>query len=80
MLCIFIWPAEREQYDERRLPPLGCGALSLEPHALLYLARPFAVRPAPLDAGNFSPRLTERLTLHRFFVVFFAMETLCQGG
>ena len=47
MLCIFIWPAEREQYDDLRLPPEGCGALSLEPHALLYLARPFAVSPAP---------------------------------
>lgn len=31
--------------------------------ARLYLARPLAVRPAPREAGNFSPRLTESLTI-----------------
>jgi hypothetical protein len=29
----------------------------------LYFARPFAVNPAPLDAGSFSPFLTDKLTL-----------------
>ena len=48
----------------------------MEPHALLYLARPLAVRPAPCDAGFFSPRLTDRLTLQRFF--FLAMLVFCQ--
>ena len=48
----------------------------MEPHALLYLARPLAVRPAPCDAGFFSPRLTDRLTLQRFF--FLAMSVFCQ--
>ena len=37
---------------------LGAGAFKLLPVARLYLARPFAVRPAPLDTGNFSPRPT----------------------
>jgi len=37
------------------------GALSLLPVARLVLARPLAVNPAPLDAGNFSPLPTERL-------------------
>ena len=41
---------------------LGAGALRFEPVSLLYLARPLAVSPAPLDTGNFSPFFTERLT------------------
>jgi len=41
---------------------LGAGALSLDPVALLYLARPLAVRPAPLLTGSFSPRPTDRET------------------
>ena len=68
MLCIFICPAERLQYDVRLEPPEGCGAFRLEPHLRLYLALPLAVRPAPFDAGFFSPRETERLTLQRFFL------------
>jgi len=36
------------------------GALSLLPVALLALARPLAVRPAPLLTGSFSPRPTDR--------------------
>tara|TARA_E500000081_G_scaffold152836_1_gene185881 strand:+ start:2679 stop:2978 length:300 start_codon:yes stop_codon:yes gene_type:complete len=75
MLCIFIWPALRLQYELRRLPPDGCGALSFEPQALLYFDLPFAVRPAPCDAGFFSPRPTDRLTLQRFF--FLAMLVFC---
>ena len=46
---------------------LGAGALRLLPVSRLYLARPFAVRPAPLETGSFSPFLTERLTC--FFVI-----------
>jgi len=41
---------------------LGAGALSLDPVSLLYLARPLAVRPAPLLTGSFSPRPTDRET------------------
>jgi hypothetical protein len=37
---------------------LGAGAFRLLPVARLYLALPFAVRPAPLDTGSFSPRPT----------------------
>ena len=69
MPCIFICPADLEQYERLRFPPPGWGALSLLPVARLYLALPLAVRPAPLDAGLFSPRLTERETA--FFRVFF---------
>lgn len=49
-------PDIRAQNDFLRGPPSGCGALRLLPVAALYLARPLAVSPAPLDAGNFSPR------------------------
>jgi hypothetical protein len=45
---------------------LGAGAFKFEPVAALYLARPFSVKPAPLDAGSFSPRPTDNETL--FFV------------
>lgn len=38
---------------------LGAGAFSFEPVAALYLARPLAVSPAPLDTGNFSPLPTD---------------------
>ena len=38
-------PLNRAQKDLLRGPPPGCGALSLEPVARLYLALPFAVRP-----------------------------------
>jgi hypothetical protein len=41
---------------------LGAGALSFEPVAALYLARPLAVSPAPFDAGNFSPLPTDNDT------------------
>jgi hypothetical protein len=40
----------------------GAGALSLEPVSLLYLARPLAVKPAPLLTGSFSPRPTDKET------------------
>jgi hypothetical protein len=40
----------------------GAGALRLLPVAALYLARPFAVSPAPFDTGSFSPRPTARDT------------------
>lgn len=40
---------------------LGAGAFKLLPVAALYLARPFAVSPAPLETGSFSPRPTDRL-------------------
>jgi len=41
---------------------LGAGAFSFEPVAALYLARPLAVSPAPLDTGNFSPLPTDNDT------------------
>jgi hypothetical protein len=40
----------------------GAGAFRLLPVARLYLARPLAVRPAPLLTGNFSPLPIARLT------------------
>lgn len=52
-------PLMRAQNDFLRDPPSGCGALRLLPVAALYLALPFAVNPAPLEAGSFSPRPTE---------------------
>lgn len=36
--------------------------MRLLPVAALYLARPAAVSPAPLEVGSFSPRPTDRLT------------------
>jgi hypothetical protein len=50
----------RAQNDFLRGPPLGCGAFRFEPVAALYLARPLAVKPAPLETGSFSPRPTAR--------------------
>ena len=44
----------------------GAGAFKFEPVSLLYLARPLAVSPAPLDTGNFSPLDTERFTCFFF--------------
>ena len=41
---------------------LGAGAFNLLPVARLYFARPFAVNPAPLETGCFSPRPTDKLT------------------
>jgi hypothetical protein len=41
---------------------LGAGGFRLLPVAALYLARPLAVSPAPLETGNFSPLDTDRLT------------------
>ena len=38
-------PLNLAQKDLLRGPPPGCGALRLEPVALLYLALPAAVRP-----------------------------------
>ena len=40
----------------------GAGALRLLPVARLYLARPFAVKPAPAFTDCFSPRPTDKLT------------------
>jgi len=60
------------------------GALSLLPVALLALARPFAVRPAPLLTGSFSPRPTDRfgnfflgMGCYLYFAVFFAILLGC---
>ena len=53
---------ERLRAASRFVLGFGDGARSLLPVALLYLALPFAVRPAPREIGSFSPRLTERLT------------------
>jgi hypothetical protein len=53
-------PDIRAQNDFLRGPPSGCGAFRFDPVALLYLARPLAVRPAPFDTGSFSPRPTAR--------------------
>ena len=44
------------------LGPDLVGALSLLPVALLYLARPLAVRPAPFFTESFSPLPTDSLT------------------
>ena len=49
---------------------LGAGAFSFDPVALLYLALPLAVRPAPFDTDNFSPLLTARLGVFFFEVIF----------
>jgi hypothetical protein len=38
----------------------GAGAFKLEPVAALYLSLPLAVKPAPLDIGNFSPLPTDK--------------------
>jgi len=53
---------ERAQND-LCLGPDFCGAFSLLPVARLYFFLPLAVSPPPLDAGNFSPLPSERLTL-----------------
>jgi len=50
----------RAQNDLRRAASFlvlgfGAGAFRLDPVAALYLARPLAVKPAPLDTGSFSP-------------------------
>ena len=45
--------------NERCLAPDFCGAFRFDPVALLYLDRPFAVKPPPLDTGSFSPRPTD---------------------
>jgi hypothetical protein len=76
-------PDIRAQKDLRRAASffvlgLGAGALRLAPVLLLYLARPFAVRPAPLETGSFSPLPTARDT--PFFLAlglaFFAVATI----
>ena len=51
---------ERAQNERCRLPDFW-GAFSFDPVALLYLARPFAVKPPPAETESFSPRPTERL-------------------
>ena len=40
----------------------GAGAFKLLPVSRLYLARPLAVRPAPLETGSFSPLPTDKFT------------------
>jgi len=40
---------------------LGAGAFRLLPVSRLYLALPFAVKPAPLLTGSFSPRPIDKL-------------------
>tara|TARA_E500000075_G_scaffold135195_1_gene155129 strand:- start:8899 stop:9219 length:321 start_codon:yes stop_codon:yes gene_type:complete len=71
-----VQPFDLAQNDLRRLAALlpgltlpVTGAFSLPPVALLYLALPFAVKPAPLDAGNFSPRPTDSRGSLFFFVL-----------
>ena len=49
-------PDMRAQNDFLRGPPSGWGAFRFDPVAALYLARPLAVNPAPLETGSFSPR------------------------
>jgi hypothetical protein len=41
----------------------GAGAFNLLPVALLYLARPLAVSPAPAFVDSFSPRPTDNDTI-----------------
>jgi len=60
MLCIFIWPLERLQYDLRRFASLLPGltfpvtaVFNLEPGlAFLYAATPAFVIPAPDFVGR----------------------------
>jgi len=66
MLCIFIWPAEREQYDLRRFARDFDGFFSvtavfnlLPGFARRYAATPFLVIPAPLLVERKLPDLTE---------------------
>jgi len=56
-------PDIRAQKERLRGPPPGCGALRLDPVALLYLRRPFAVRPPVRDLCSPILRLTERVLL-----------------
>ena len=58
------------QNEFLRAPPSGCGAFKSDPVAALYLARPLAVRPAPFDTGNFSPRPIEREGFFLVAIVF----------
>jgi len=44
-----LTPPIRAQKDFFRAPPWGCGALRLDPVALLYLSRPALVRPPVRD-------------------------------
>jgi hypothetical protein len=62
-LALATTPAIRAQNDFLRpasafVLGFGAGAFKLLPVALLYLARPLAVSPAPREAGSFSPRPT----------------------
>ena len=75
-------PAIRAQNDFLRPASalvfgLGAGAFRLLPVARLYLARPFAVRPAPLDTGSFSPRPTASDT--DFFGIRLASKSVLTG-
>jgi len=71
-LAFLTTPDIRAQNDALRpfaagVLGLGAGAFKLLPVAALYLARPLAVRPAPLLTGSFSPRPTDNDTL--FFTI-----------
>ena len=73
MPCIFICPAEREQYDLRRLAraPVGffsvTAVLSFEPGLRRrYAATPFLVIPAPFDVGLLCPLRTDIPLMPRF--------------
>jgi len=67
-------PLIRAQNERLRGPPSGWGALSFDPVARLYLARPFAVSPPVL---LFSPRPTERLGgLRRVLVLVIVQRPL----
>ena len=90
-----VHPLDLAQKDFLRLAALlpgltlpVTGAFKLDPVALLYLARPLAVSPAPCLTDLFSPRPTERFTflvIHnhpRFLVdrldfVFLAVLAAC---
>jgi len=64
------------QNERCRLPDFW-GAFSFDPVALLYLARPFAVKPPPAETESFSPRPTERLGPLFRSAMFFALS--CSG-
>ena len=58
-----LTPDIRAQKERLRGPPFGCGALRLDPVALLYLRRPAAVKPPDRDLCTPIFRLTERVLL-----------------
>lgn len=55
------------------------GAFRFDPVALLYLALPLAVSPAPRLTGSFSPRLMARLTRFGIYL-FLSIVDLIHNG